>query len=287
LAVVLVGGLRTQAQELPSIYPQSLDGLVLPRRIATLDAADRAGAAEPLSPSARFSLFRMPTGFLSDPIGLDSDEPGGVWADRNDNAATPAADVNGRLGLALGTDNPFFDIRVGGDPGGVGYYKVHSQYQLFGDRNTSCSVCVQAVTPAGPENDGAPTGPTVLSPNLALSHEVDGGWTVHGFVGNRLAARPGWTDCMGRAVQYGLAVQSPLTAFSRPAGPGVHMFVEALGGLGRSPEPSLNRPAGWGIIPGVHWRLTDSWWVSSGLVVPVGNNRPDTGLVQITCSWRF
>ena len=88
----------------------------------------------------RFQLFGITPGFLSDPVGL---------TDPND-PSTPADDSGPDwLEVTAGNDNPFFDLRSPGDPGGVGFYKLHTQVQLFDSPHTGCTVAVQAVTPAG------------------------------------------------------------------------------------------------------------------------------------------
>src|SRR5207302_1631633 len=69
----------------------------------------------------RIRLFRIEPGFLSDPVGLEPDDPNEV----------PPDDGPDWLQLAAGNDNPFFDFRRPGDPGGIGYFKVHGQVQLL------------------------------------------------------------------------------------------------------------------------------------------------------------
>jgi hypothetical protein len=75
-----------------------------------------------------------------------------------------------------------------------------------------------------------------------------------------------------------------------PAGPdgesNLYLFLGALGRYHYEGEtsPSL---ATWDLLPGMHLRLNDNWWVTSGLIVPVGPARTDGPLWQITCSFRF
>ena len=97
----------------------------------------------------RIRLFRITPGFLSDPVGLsDVDDP--LSSAASDPNPTPTADATTDwLTVTMGNDNPFFDLRRPGDPGGVGYYKVHGQVQLLDSPNTGCTVALQAVTPAG------------------------------------------------------------------------------------------------------------------------------------------
>src|SRR5207237_911039 len=152
------------------------------------------GAARP----DRIRLFRISPGFLSDPVGLsDPDE-------------LPAADDSGPdwLQMSMGPDNPFFDLRRPGDPGGVGYYKVHTQVRLLESTHTGCAVALQAVTPAGREFDGLEDGPTVVSPSVALFHAMDDGTAIQGFVGKHVNLNSNWTgQQLHQSVQYGMAVQ--------------------------------------------------------------------------------
>src|SRR5207302_168063 len=104
----------------------------------------------------RFRLFRMMPGFLSDPPGLDSGDdqlaPGEPSSSLLSNKDTESV---ARIQVALGGDNPFFDYRWRGDPGGVGYYRMHSQLQLLDSGSTSLCLNCQAFTPAGLESGGA------------------------------------------------------------------------------------------------------------------------------------
>jgi len=80
----------------------------------------------PSSRPDRFQLFRMPTGFLSTPVGLDTDDDD---SSENPTLTSPGTGQD-RIQVAVGQDNPFFDFRYRGDPGGYGYYRLHAQYQL-------------------------------------------------------------------------------------------------------------------------------------------------------------
>jgi hypothetical protein len=259
--------------------------LILPRDYSlfagsgTLETSPTAADA-----GSRFRLFRMPSGFLSTPIELDTDDD--VLLDPV--TGLPIPDVNdNRLALALGSDNPYFDFRGRGDLGGVGYYKLHTQYQLLDTRSTSLSVGLMAATPAGVENDGVAGGPTSLKPTLAWYQELEGGTAVHGFVGKSLIAGPRWTDNLERSVAYGVAVQSPFPGLSPPPGHSVHLFVEALG-RSRLDDNVSSRPGStWEFLPGLHWQVGPRWWLSGGMILPVEAPRIETNLWQFTCSWRF
>ena len=128
----------------------------------------------------RIQLFRIVPGFLSDPVGLDSDDP---------RDATPN-DGPDWLQVSMGNYNPYFDIRRPGDPGDVGYYKLHSQIQVFDTGATGLTVALQAVTPAGLDQDGVQDGPTVVSPALSLFHTLDDGTGIQGFIGKNMNLNP-------------------------------------------------------------------------------------------------
>lgn len=228
----------------------------------------------------------MTTGFLTDPIGLDMEEDASAAGAPTGTAGLDALGES-RLGLVLGADNPFFDFQAPGDPGGVGYYKVHTQYQLFDNQCTCLSVGFQAFTPAGLESDGLATGPTVVRPTIACSHAWEDGTAVHGFLGKPVLARPGWLDRPERGLHYGLAFQSPLTSQPTCSGRGLHLFFEALGNTRRPLTAGQTPVVNWEFIPGLHWQVRDNWWFSSGVIVPLGTTRYDPGFLQINCSLRF
>jgi hypothetical protein len=232
--------------------------------------------------TAPVRLFRMPTAFLTDPLGLDDEDP--PPEDPLSPTASGGAD-DGRVQVAIGTDNPFFDFRGPNAPGGVGYYKVHTQVQLLEAQRTALTVGFQAVTPAGRESDGLANGPTFFSPNVAWFQELGGGNALHGFVGTDVLVNGRFADRPERGLQYGVAVQSPVPLSDRFLGRGVHLFVEALGRL--RGEDVLDRPTRrWELLPGLHWQMTERWWLAGGVLVPLGDARPGN-LWQITCSWQF
>jgi hypothetical protein len=241
-----------------------------------------AGTAPQDVPRARpnrIQLFRIVPGFLSDPVGLETDDPA---------AATPGDGLEW-LQVSLGSDNPFFDFRRPGDPGGVGYYKVHTQLQLFGTRWTSCALSLQAVTPAGVDQDGIEDGPTVLSPSLCVYHELPDGTAIQSFIGRHLHVNSGLASGpIHRNVQYGFAVQRPVWDTGPDNVGSFYLFVEALGRYRY--DASYTGPAAvWEMVPGVHWRVTDNLWLSGGVLMPV-NAAPtarDARLWQFTCSIQF
>jgi hypothetical protein len=277
-------------QEVPGGSLDFQKSLLLPPQVL-LEGGSRAGGESSSSGrSTPARLFRMPAGYLADPVGLDSDDDNLATLDDPalTSAGPPDRGGDNHLGAAFGTDNPFLDFRGPGDPGGVGYYRLHAQYQLFKDGSTSLCLGLRAFAPAGLESDGVANGPTVLSPHLAWYYEWESGAALHGFVGKDVAARPGWDDELGHRLRYGLAIQSPLPIGPTVPGQCLHLFIEALGTSGRLTETFQHRPAAWGVIPGLYYQLHDNWWMSSGVALPLsGTTRYDSGLLQITCSWRF
>jgi hypothetical protein len=241
----------------------------------------------PLDPSAtpsrpnRIRLFRMQPGFLYGPPGLDQDDP-------NLAAFGPQPEEGvDWLQLTMGNDNPFFDVRRPGDPGGIGYYRVHSQVQLFDSQTTSCTINLQAVRPAGRDQNGVDSGPTILTPAIGLYQEVlDDGTALHCFVGKHMpfASRGG---PLQRGMQCGLGLQRPLW----PGGPaGSDSIYLTLGALGRIRFDDANAgptPA-WDMMPGLHWQLTPNSWVAGSLILPVNSiGRADGTGWQFTLSWQF
>jgi hypothetical protein len=257
---------------------------VLPRD-PILGPAAASGSSSHAGRSHRIRLFRIQPGFLSEPMGLDQVD------------STPEdclSEGPDWLQLAMGTDNPYFDARRPGDPGGVGYFRLFSGVQLFDNQRTGCAVALQAVTPAGLEWDGVPGGPTVLSPTFSLTHSLDDeGTAIHGFVGRQVHfnAKPG---PQYRGVEYGLAVQRPLSSGPN-AGSCLYLFVETLGRYRFEPDTAVRTDVGtgnrsasaWEVLPGLHWRYNDHMWISGSLILPVNTTPPDPRLWQVTCSFRF
>jgi hypothetical protein len=273
------------AQEWRGVAPETRDP-VLPSNADWLRGMTPDDSA-PAGRVARFPLFRMPTSHLADPPGLEDDDP------RPDpSAPTPPADNEPGgdwLELAMGNDNPYFDFRRRSHAGGVGFYKVHSQVQLFDTGTTGCSVNIQAVTPAGLESDGLRDGPTVVSPSLTLFQELNDSLAVHCFVGKCLLATGTRADGnVDRSLQYGVALQTPVPLFRPDEPPRMHFFVEALGRYRHEDIGNGQGPASLELLPGLHWQLGENWWISSGVSVPLrAAPRSESGLWQLTWSWRF
>jgi hypothetical protein len=232
----------------------------------------------------RFAFFRMPAGFLNSPIGLDSDddEP----ANNSESQAGPTSGDD-RLQVLLGQDNPFFDFRYRGDPGGPGYYRLHAQYQLLDSNTSGLCLGLRAVTPAGLESEGVAQGRTILTPALAWYQDLGCNFILHGFVGKNVHAASNWTDNIERSLNYGLAVQQPLPGLTPTPNCSVHMFVEALGRQRSNPDLVARPSSTFEMLPGLHWQLGENWWMQGGLLLPMGTSHLDSNLWQITCSWRF
>lgn len=241
-------------------------------------------AAPPSTPSAaqpgnRIRLFRIQPGFQCDPLGLDVDEH-----DRLAVESEPGPDF---VNVTVGNDNPFYDFRRQGDPGGVGYARVNTQVQLFDTQTTSLSLGVQAVAPAGLEFDGLPDrmGTTVLTPALSFFHALEGGTALQAFVGKNLPIQNSTAQAVRRELQYGMAVQRPLS--TRNDDPLRNLYV-SVGALGQVGTESQSRTPVVEVLPGLHYRAGESWWISGGFSVPVGTARPEAvQLWQVTCSLQF
>lgn len=253
-------------------------------------ALSEANAAPSSNRVPHLRLFRIAPGFLADPLGMQDDDLGLPGVPTMPGSISGAAESNGGpdwLQVGMGLDNPSFDLRRPGDPGGVGYYRVNTQVALLDSPTTTCSLGIQAVTPAGAQFAGLPNGPTVLSPTFSVFHAVNDRLALQGFVSRNLpisdAASAG---LLQRNVQYGLALQRPL--FSE--GPeGLRDLFVTVGALGQvTPERDAFRLASnYDVLPGLMWHLNENWWVSSGLLLPVGPVRTAPGQWQLTCSLRF
>jgi hypothetical protein len=222
--------------------------------------------------AARVRLFHMPAGFLHEPLGMlpDDDPPTGTEARSTGPDPVPVQ-------VSMGLDNPFFDYRWRNDPGGFGYYKLHSQVQVVDQGKTCLALGLQAVTPAGIETGGLADGPTVVSPMVSWFQELGGGTALQGFVAKNIRARAGWTDDLDSGFHYGMALQCPVPGLCPCPQYGLHFFVEALGRYRFDGENAPGRPMLWEIIPGIHWRMGEKWWLSVGAA--------KTSV--ISCSWRF
>jgi hypothetical protein len=273
LGLTAIQPARGQAQVPDAPSPDWFDReSALPRY---LDAAGDSSVTR----EHRIRLFRISPGFLADPVGLDSDD--------SSPSAGPQADPGPDwVSLTMGADNPFFDFRRPGDPGGVGYYRVNTQMLLLDSGYTGCSLALQAVTPAGRESDGLQDGQTVLIPQVALFHDLGDGTALQGFFGKNVNLNsPNYR--LHHSLEYGVAVQRPLVTDLLDAPGDFYFFVEALGRY-RYDSTTSATPSVWEVLPGVQWRLNDNWWVSGGVIVPVKTaSSSDPRLWQVTCKLQF
>jgi len=221
----------------------------------------------------------MMPGFFADPVGLDSgDDPVTVGDPAASQSGSKDGDGLGRIQVLMGNDNPFFDFRWRGDPGGVGFYKMHSQVQLLDSGCTSVCLNCQAVTPAGLEAGGVGDGPTVVTPALGLFQELGWGTALQGYVGTNLRTAPHVADRLDGGYHCGVSWQCPLPGLvSTDEKTGVYVFMQALGRYRYEGDSQQGRPAVWEFVPGIHWRIAESCWMS------VGGTRNSL----LTCSWRY
>jgi hypothetical protein len=278
--------LRAQA---PSLLPDLNRQQQLPPNW-TLPRLGGDGDSQVGRPS-RFLLFGMPTGYLKDPVGLDLDAESPPGATSNPFTAN-ADDGFNWLQVNVGSDNPFFDFRRPGDPGGVGYYRMSSQLQLLDTGKAGLNVALAAATPAGLEAEGVANGPTFFSPAVACYQELGQGTTLQAFVGKHMRANSRFGDGFGHSIQYGVAAQHalpdlPFLSSSNP-NHGMFVFVEALGRYRNTwDDRVISQRCPLELLPGLHLRMTENWWMSCGLLVPLSAPRPESRLWQLTCSWRF
>jgi hypothetical protein len=124
---------------------------------------------------------------------------------------------------------------------------------------------------------------------VALYHELFGGLEVQGFVGKNVRLRPGWEDHIKNSLHYGVALAHAVPGLDVDRGPlpRVDIFLEALGRYRMDGESGTAGPAAWDLLPGLHWRMGENWWLSGGVLVPLTTPRSDGGRWQLTCSWQF
>jgi hypothetical protein len=232
--------------------------------------------AEPLelpaqSRTPRILMYGMLPGFLSDPIGMNTnDDP----VDVNSVYAPGTSDDSFKSMLvSIGNHNPYFDLRRAGDPGGVGYMRLHSQLQLVDLPTTSVCFGVQGWTPAGYENGGVGNGPTTISPGLGIFQDLGNGTAFHGYIGQNF--RDGCNK--DGPLRCGMAVHCPLVPWAEPEACPVYLFVQALGSYTYAGEQRQGRVMNWDVMPGIHMRLNDNFWLSIG----------GTRSTLLTWMWQF
>jgi hypothetical protein len=223
----------------------------------------------PVSRTPRLRMFGMPAGFIMNPMGIHEDDDVEPWA-----KDTGPSNIQ----FVLGNDNPYLDPLRPGGIGGVGFYRLYSQFQCFDTGSTSVCLNLQGFAPLGAQFDGLPTGPAVFSPAVAWFQELGNGTAVQGFVSQNVKTMDSgaWARSFSTRTFYGMAFQCPIPTFERQGPSNVFFFVEAIGGLRLNSEGTYT----WRemqLLPGIQWRLNDTCWLS------LGGTRH--GLV--TCSWQF
>ncbi len=260
-----------------------------------LQEADTAPALPAPAVRQRIFLFRFAPGFICDPIGVQDEDDTPPGSPSTTPTLPPEPDSGPDwIQVAMGMDNPYFDFRQRGDPGGLGYYRLYTQVQLVQTMSTSCTVNMQAVSPAGLQYLGVADGPTIVSPAFALFHAIDDCTAVQGFIGKSTAIEHGslYSPTYGplqRNVRCGMAVQRALTSTGPDPLRNVYLYLGALGQYHLDREETTAPPATLKMLPGVHWRLSSTSWLSGGFLVPVGSGRPpDSPLPwQVTWSLQF
>lgn len=250
-----LGAQIPQGEELtepPHFYVDYMD--LIRKELSGLDAPP-ANASR----SARLPMFRMPSGFNSTPLSLvaeDDPPPENPYA-KSDNDF-------GLVQIVYGNYVPYFDMPKPGDPGGFGYYQIHSQVQIFDLGPTNVSLAVQALAPMGVQGGGV-NGPTVLSPALACFHDFGEGAAIHAFVGQDITANARWRDQLQSGLRCGFAVQHPLPFTASTADQGLFVFVQALGQMRPDATKTDVRSTQWDVIPGLQFRLNNACWMSMGI----------------------
>jgi hypothetical protein len=282
LAGLCFGEARGRAQDLIQAPNDLLQKPVVGQDAVAALLFGARPAAEEASASgraARVRLSRMMPGFLSEPPGMDSsddlipvgDPAAAVYA-------TKDGDGPSRVQVTMGADNPILDSRGRGDPGGVGFYRVHSQLQLFDSGTTSLCLNCQAFAPAGLESGGVADGPTVINPSVAVFQEMWGGSALQGYVGSNIRTASHLADRLEGGYHGGMAWQCPVPGLVNPSdNMGVYLYMQALGRYRYDGENTTGRPATFEFVPGIHWRVADSLWLSLGAARSS----------MLTCSWRF
>jgi hypothetical protein len=214
----------------------------------------------PPTRTPKLQFFRMPSGFLASPLGLvaeDDPPPEDPFAKTDDDLAFAQ--------LTYGKHVPYLDMYKRGDPGGFGYYKIHSQVQIFDLGTTNVSAVVQAVTPMGLQSGGVGSGQTVLSPALACFHDLGAGAAVHAFIGQHIAANSRWREQFHTGFTCGVAVQHPVPFTPFSADQGLFVFLQAMAQYRADGYRPDGRPTTWDVIPGLQYRLNNACWMSMGL----------------------
>ena len=237
----------------------------------------------------RIRLFRITPGFLSDPVGLsDADDPLSPGAASDPNRRRPPT-LNGLADGDDGQRQPLLRPAAAGRPRRRrAITRSTARCSSSIRRTPAARSALQAVTPAGRENNGVDDGPTVVSPQFSLFQSLDDGTAIQGFVGKHVNCNPRWTSQLDQAVQYGMALQRPVVTSRPDHGGSVYVFVEALGRYHYDTTTAATPLSALDVLPGVQWQLAPNWWMSGGLVVPMtAADRTESNQWQITCSFQF
>jgi hypothetical protein len=290
VVLLLVGSAEGLAQTpplpLPPVPQPDLERApIVPADLLTSPSAQNAPGS-PAAPNNRIRLFRIQPGFMSDPPGLDADDKTPV-----DERTPQSASDSDQVSVAIGNDNPFFDFRRPTDPGGVGFTRVNTQVQLFDTNRTACSLGFQAVTPAGLQSDGLADkmGTTVVTPALSLFHTLDDNTTaLQAYVGKHLPLMNSGPQLINRDLQCGLALQRPLTPETSDPFGKLYLSVGALGQVRTTDSSTLQKPVTVEMLPGLHYKMAENWWISGAVVLPVSTRTDSSSQrLQVTCSIQF
>ncbi|HTU91747.1 MAG TPA: hypothetical protein VMF69_16810 [Gemmataceae bacterium] len=294
-ALLLLGGLALSSPRALAQLPSfEVDGCgllmddfknVLNQPSATVDSL----TATPISRVPRLRLFRFAPGFLADPLGMLDDDSGMPGMPGLAGASpAPTTEDSGPewIQFGMGSDNPYVDLRLPGDPGGYGYSRVNTQVSLLDSQKTACSFGVQAVTPTGAQFGGLPDGPTVVIPDFSVFHALNDRLALQGFVSKNVPISDASGTALQRNVQYGLALQRPLFDGASEGWRNLFVTVGALGQLAPDGN-SLRLVPNYDVEPGFQWHVNDSWWLSSAMLMPVGTVRTSPGQWQLSCSLQF
>lgn len=239
----------------------------VPFKVYNFDGSDAPPANTP--PRTRIPVVGMQAGFITNPLGIDSDDD--LPADAAD--GSPRSSDADFVQLNVGTYNPYFDLRLPGDPGGVGYYKVHSQVQLLDAGTTSLCINVQAFTPAGIQAGGIANGPTSVIPAVAGFQDLGYGAALQGYFGQSIQANSRLSDRLDSNLQYGLSVQCAVPGAPSGTAKGLFLYFAALGRY----NVDGSHTALWEFVPGVQMRINGNCWMS------LGASRYNF----LTCSWKY
>jgi hypothetical protein len=282
--VVLLGARSVHGQTPEPVWPEAPQRPLVPFDLSANFAGPDPGKAS----AQRVRLFMMPTGGVNDltarDFGTAAVEPGIL-----PQGADPTADLG--LDATFDADNPYFDFRLPGDPGGVGYQRFQTGWQVLDTSDTGLSLNCQAVTPAGLQADGLANGPTWLSPGVSCSQRLGEDAGLQAFVSKNLRPQLRGGDSLEGTMRYGFALHQACPLLDGWTPGRVFWFMEAVGNVRTDELASSygNALPKLVVLPGLHFQTAPNCWLSGGVLVPVNSAgaRTDQSLWQVTCSWRF